>query len=116
MKFFSLILFSLALFIGSFIVLNDNYYIKFAQKDSKEVFALASTESNIQNATKEKPKDFKCLKCHKGSKSLENMVKEKNIDSAKKLRFLIREGPKSGLHITIPDEDLEKAIQYLDLP
>lgn len=120
MKFFNLILFSLALFIGSFIVLNDNYYIKIAQKGSKEVFALESTESNIQNvnenATKEKPKDFKCLKCHKGSKSLENMAKEKNIDSAEKLRFLIREGPKSGLHITIPDEDLEKAIQYLDLP
>lgn len=74
-----------------------------------------STENATENATIEKPKDFKCLKCHKGSKSLENMAKEKNIDSAEKLRFLVREGPKSGLHITVPDEDLEKAIQYLDL-
>ena len=67
------------------------------------------------NPAEEKPKDFKCLKCHKGSKSLENMVTEKNITSAEELRVLIRKGPKSGLHITVPDEDLEKAIQYLDL-
>jgi hypothetical protein len=80
-------------------------------KNSTEILAENATE----NATIEKPKDFKCLKCHKGSKSLENMAKEKNIDSAEKLRFLVREGPKSGLHITVPDEDLEKAIQYLDL-
>jgi hypothetical protein len=43
------------------------------------------------------------------------MVTEKNITSAEDLRILIRKGPKSGLHITVPDEDLEKAIQYLDL-
>lgn len=59
--------------------------------------------------------DLKCLKCHKGTKSLPNMVQEKNIKSAEELRFLIRKGPKSGLHVTVPDEDLEKAIQYLNL-
>lgn len=59
--------------------------------------------------------DFKCLKCHKGTKSLPNIAQEKNIKSAEDLRFLIRKGPKSGLHVTVPDEDLEKAIQYLNL-
>ncbi|WP_038058039.1 hypothetical protein [Thermodesulfobacterium hydrogeniphilum] len=59
--------------------------------------------------------DFKCLKCHKGSKSLENIVKEKHITSADQLKYLIRKGPKSGLHITVPDKDLEKAIEYLHL-
>ncbi len=73
------------------------------------------SENANQSATVEKPKDFKCLKCHKGSKSLENMTEEKGITSAEALRFLIRKGPKSGLHKTVPDEDLEKAIQYLNL-
>lgn len=59
--------------------------------------------------------DFKCLKCHKGSKSLPNLVKEKEIKSAEELRFFVRKGPKSGLHITVPEQDLEKAIQYLNL-
>ncbi|AIH03901.1 MULTISPECIES: hypothetical protein [Thermodesulfobacterium] len=59
--------------------------------------------------------DFKCLKCHKGSRSLPNIVKEKNIKTAEELRFYIRKGPKSGLHVTVPEEDLEKAIQYLNL-
>ncbi len=59
--------------------------------------------------------NFKCLKCHKGSKSLENIVKEKHITSAGQLKYLIRKGPKSGLHITVPDKDLEKAIEYLHL-
>uniref|UniRef100_A0A7V4N3C9 Cytochrome c domain-containing protein n=1 Tax=Thermodesulfobacterium geofontis TaxID=1295609 RepID=A0A7V4N3C9_9BACT len=85
------------LFIGSLIIFNGY---------SKDVYS---------NPAEEKPKDFKCLKCHKGSKSLENMITEKNITSAEDLRVLIRKGPKSGLHITVPEEDLEKAIQYLDL-
>lgn len=59
--------------------------------------------------------EFKCLKCHKGTKSLPNLVQEKNIKSAEDLKFLIRKGPKSGLHVTVPEEDLEKAIQYLNL-
>lgn len=71
--------------------------------------------SRDENQISEKPQDFKCLKCHKGSKSLENIVKEKDIVSAEDLRYLIRSGPKSGLHKTVPDEDLEKAIQYLNL-
>lgn len=69
-----------------------------------------------QNPIREDKDGFKCLKCHKGSKSLENIAKEKNITSSKELRYLIREGPKKGLHTTVPDEDLEKAIQYLNLP
>jgi hypothetical protein len=73
------------------------------------------SKNAFSNPAEEKLKDFKCLKCHKGSKSLENMVKEKNITSAEELRVLIRKGSKSGLHTTVPDEDLEKAIQYLNL-
>ena len=66
-------------------------------------------------AQNKKSENFKCLKCHKGSKSLPNIVKKKKITSANELRFLVKKGPKSGLHLTVPDEDLEKAIQYLDL-
>ena len=66
-------------------------------------------------AQNKKSESFKCLKCHKGSKSLPNIVKKKKITSAKELRFLVKKGPKSGLHLTVPDEDLKKAIQYLDL-
>uniref|UniRef100_A0A7C4JQY8 Cytochrome C n=1 Tax=Thermodesulfobacterium geofontis TaxID=1295609 RepID=A0A7C4JQY8_9BACT len=45
------------------------------------------------NPAEEKLRDFKCLKCHKGSKSLENMVKEKNITSAEELRFFNKKRP-----------------------
>ncbi len=71
--------------------------------------------TNFENDKEVKARNFKCLKCHKGSKSLENIVKEKEISSAEDLRKLIRTGPKSGLHLTVPDEDLNKAIQYLNL-
>lgn len=59
--------------------------------------------------------NFKCLKCHKGSQSLENIVKEKGITKGDELRNLVRKGPKAGLHTTSSDEDLEKAIKYLQL-
>ncbi len=117
-KIFSIIIFSLILFIGSLIILNgySKNYKNIDPRGSREIFTSELIKNDtIENATKEKPKNFKCLKCHKGSKSLENLVKEKNINSAEKLKYLIREGPKSGLHITVPDEDLEKAIQYLNL-
>lgn len=71
--------------------------------------------TNFENGKGIEIGNFKCLKCHKGSKSLENIVKEKEINSAEDLRKLVRNGPKSGLHLTVPDEDLEKAIQYLNL-
>ncbi len=58
---------------------------------------------------------FKCLKCHKGKDSLENIVAEKGIRSADELRRLVRQGPKAGLHQTSTDEDLELAIKYLNL-
>jgi len=110
MKLLSVVVFSLFFLVGSLVILNgySKNYIVTAQSEEENT-------RNAINATEEKPKNFKCLKCHKGSKSLENLAKEKEITSAEKLRFLIREGPKSGLHVTIPDEDLEKAIQYLDL-
>lgn len=60
--------------------------------------------------------DFKCLKCHKGKDGLEKYVSEKKITSGEELRNLIRKGPKAGLHITSSDEDIEKAIKYLNLP
>ncbi len=59
--------------------------------------------------------NFKCLKCHKGFQSLENIVKEKGITKDEELRNLIRKGPKAGLHTTSSEEDLEKAIKYLQL-
>jgi len=104
------LVFSLFFLVGSLVILNgySKNYIVIAQSEEENT-------GNAINAAEEKPKDFKCLKCHKGSKSLENLAKEKEITSAEKLRFLIRKGPKSGLHVTVPDEDLEKAIQYLDL-
>ncbi len=58
---------------------------------------------------------FKCLKCHKGKDSLENLVSSKGIKTADDLRRLVREGPKAGLHQTSSDEDLELAIKYLNL-
>jgi len=110
MKLLSVVVFSLFFLVGSLVILNgySKNYIVIAQSEEENT-------GNAINAAEEKPKDFKCLKCHKGSKSLENLAKEKEITSAEKLRFLIRKGPKSGLHVTVPDEDLEKAIQYLDL-
>ncbi|MFN4197183.1 MAG: hypothetical protein ACK4FM_04190 [Caldimicrobium sp.] len=60
--------------------------------------------------------DFKCLKCHKGKDSLEKYVKEKKITTGAQLRDLIRKGPKAGLHITSSDEEIDKAIKYLNLP
>jgi hypothetical protein len=58
---------------------------------------------------------FKCLKCHKGKDSLENLVSSKGIKTADDLRRLVRQGPKAGLHQTSTDEDLELAIKYLNL-
>ena len=58
---------------------------------------------------------FKCLKCHKGKDSLENIVASKGIRSADDLRRLVRQGPKAGLHQPSTDEDLELAIRYLNL-
>ena len=58
---------------------------------------------------------FKCLKCHKGKDSLENLVSSKGIKTADELRRLVRQGPKAGLHLTSTDEDLELAIKYLNL-
>ncbi len=106
-------LFFLFLFIGSISVLNG--CSKNFQSLSYKEKTKTSIPKTVGSATKGKPESFKCLKCHKGSKSLENLVKEKGINSAEKLRYLIRKGPKSGLHVTVPDEDLEKAIQYLNL-
>ena len=59
--------------------------------------------------------DLKCLKCHKGSKSLENIVKKYQITTAEELKYLIKKGPKAGLHVNFSDKDLEKAIKYLNL-
>jgi len=59
--------------------------------------------------------DFKCLNCHKRKDSLERYVQEGRIKSAEDLRSLVRKGPKAGLHITSSDEDLEKAIKYLNI-
>lgn len=59
--------------------------------------------------------NFKCLKCHRGSQSLENIVRERGIIKADELRNLVRRGPKAGLHTTSSEEDLEKAIKYLQL-
>ncbi len=73
------------------------------------VFFLSKTPLQVSKVT------FKCLKCHKGSKNLKNIVKEKHITSAEQLKYLLRKGPKAGLHITVPDKDLEKAIKYLHL-
>ena len=97
MKLLSVVLFFLFFLISSLIILNEY---------NKNYIILAQNK---------KLENFKCLKCHKGSKSLPNIVKKKKITSAEELRFLVKKGPKSGLHITVPDEDLEKAIQYLDL-
>ncbi|QER42009.1 hypothetical protein F1847_04320 [Thermodesulfobacterium sp. TA1] len=72
---------------------------------------LAYSSQTLQVASE----NFKCLKCHKGSRSLSNIVVEKDIKTAEDLRFYVRKGPKSGLHITVPEADLEKAIQYLNL-
>lgn len=58
---------------------------------------------------------FKCLKCHKGKHSLEVYLQEGRFKTAEDLRRLVREGPKAGLHITSSDEDLERAIKYLNL-
>jgi len=58
---------------------------------------------------------FKCLKCHKGKDSLENLVSSKGLKTADDLRRLVRQGPKAGLHQTSTDEDLELAIKYLNL-
>ena len=96
-KLLRIVLFFLFFLISNLIILN---------RYSKNYIILAQNK---------KLENFKCLKCHKGSKSLPNIVKKKKITSAKELRFLVKKGPKSGLHLTVPDEDLEKAIQYLDL-
>ncbi len=97
MKLLSIVLFLLFFLISNLIILN---------RYSKNYIILAQNK---------KLENFKCLKCHKGSKSLPNIAKKRKITSAEKLRFLVKKGPKSGLHITVPDEDLEKAIQYLNL-
>jgi|GEM_PF-712405 len=97
MKLLRIVLFFLFFLISNLIILN---------RYSKDYIILAQNK---------KLENFKCLKCHKGSKSLPNIVKKKKITSAKELKFLVKKGPKSGLHLTVPDEDLEKAIQYLDL-
>ena len=97
MKLLRIVLFFLFFLISNLIILN---------RYSKDYIILAQNK---------KLENFKCLKCHKGSKSLPNIVKKKKITSAKELKFLVKKGPKSGLHLTVPDEDLEKAIQYLNL-
>jgi len=58
---------------------------------------------------------FRCLKCHKGKDSLENLVSSKGIKTAEDLRRIVRQGPKAGLHRTSTDEDLELAIKHLNL-
>jgi len=78
--------------------------------------AILSTQFYVASSSKNKQFNFKCLKCHKGSKSLENIIKEKHITTAEELRYLVRKGPKAGLHITNSEKDLEMAIEYLHLP
>ncbi len=81
------------------------------------ISAILSTQFYVASSTsKNKQFNFKCLKCHKGSKSLENIIKEKHITTAEELRYLVRKGPKAGLHITNSEKDLEMAIEYLHLP
>ncbi len=58
---------------------------------------------------------FKCLKCHKGKDSLENLVTSRGIKTGEELRRLVREGPKAGLHQSSSEADLEAAIKYLNL-
>lgn len=80
------------------------------------IFLIFGSVLTMREATKIVAEDFKCLKCHKGKDSLERYVKERNIKTSEELRNLIRKGPKAGLHMTNTDEDIEKAIRYLNLP
>lgn len=79
-------------------------------------FFFIATLFSLKYQSSSPAEDFKCLKCHKGKDSLEKYVKEKNITTGEELRNLIRKGPKAGLHITSSEEDIEKAIKYLNLP
>jgi len=76
---------------------------------------VAGSILTFKNTITTSAEDFKCLKCHKGKDSLEKYVQEGKIKSASDLRNLVRQGPKAGLHLTTSDEDLEKAIRYLNL-
>lgn len=92
--------------------MRSNYFL------SLTVFVLFLFVGSILtiSETKIATADIKCLKCHRGKDSLDKYIKEKNIKSAQELRDLLRRGPKAGLHITNTDEDIEKAIRYLNLP
>lgn len=92
--------------------MRSNYFL------SLTVFVLFLLVGSILtiSETKISTADIKCLKCHRGKDSLDKYIKEKNIKSAQELRDLLRRGPKAGLHITNTDEDIEKAIRYLNLP
>jgi len=76
---------------------------------------LAGSIFTFKNSIITAAEELKCLKCHKGKDSLEKYVQEGKVKSAEDLRDLVRKGPKAGLHITSTDEDLEKAIRYLNL-
>lgn len=77
---------------------------------------IVGTFLSLKHSQEISAEDFKCLKCHKGKDSLEKYVKERNIKTGEELRNLLKKGPKAGLHLTSTEEDLEKAIKYLNLP
>ncbi|MEZ0344122.1 MAG: cytochrome c [Caldimicrobium sp.] len=79
------------------------------------VFLLAGSIFYFKDSLLISANSFKCLKCHKGKDSLETYLNEGRFKTADELRKLVREGPKAGLHITSSDEDLERAIKYLNL-
>ena len=59
--------------------------------------------------------DLKCLKCHKGEKTIDKMAARAKVVTDVDLHKTLREGPKAGMHKPLTDADINEAVKVLKL-
>ncbi len=52
----------------------------------------------------------KCVKCHKGEKSVDTIVAKLKIKTGDDMIKAVRTSPKAGLHKSLTDEDLKASL------
>lgn len=59
--------------------------------------------------------DLKCLKCHKGEKTIDKMAARAKVVTDVDLHKTLREGPRAGMHKPLTDADINEAVKVLKL-
>lgn len=59
--------------------------------------------------------ELKCVKCHKGEKTIDKMVARAKVTTAADLLKVLREGPKKAMHKSLADADIQAAADELKL-